>query len=90
MLLLALFNLWAFSGNSLLVVLLNLEILTVYIFIIVSAIKPTPAPAAPVAQAEGVAKGARTESRVSAVSARLVIYIKIHLKRKVNLLFSLN
>ncbi|CAL9686583.1 unnamed protein product [Knipowitschia caucasica] len=39
----------------------------------VSAIKPTPAPAAPVAQADGVAKGARTESRVKMNRMRLRI-----------------
>ncbi|XP_070698622.1 dihydrolipoyllysine-residue succinyltransferase component of 2-oxoglutarate dehydrogenase complex, mitochondrial [Pempheris klunzingeri] len=39
----------------------------------VSAIKPTAAPAAPVAQAEGVAKGARTESRVKMNRMRLRI-----------------
>ncbi|XP_072313309.1 dihydrolipoyllysine-residue succinyltransferase component of 2-oxoglutarate dehydrogenase complex, mitochondrial [Eucyclogobius newberryi] len=39
----------------------------------VSAIKPTPAPAAPVAQTEGVAKGARTESRVKMNRMRLRI-----------------
>uniref|UniRef100_A0A4W6EXW0 Dihydrolipoyllysine-residue succinyltransferase component of 2-oxoglutarate dehydrogenase complex, mitochondrial n=1 Tax=Lates calcarifer TaxID=8187 RepID=A0A4W6EXW0_LATCA len=39
----------------------------------VSAIKPTAAPAAPVAQAEGGAKGARTESRVKMNRMRLRI-----------------
>ncbi|KAG7237248.1 hypothetical protein INR49_032581 [Caranx melampygus] len=39
----------------------------------VSAIKPTPAPAAQVAQAEGGAKGARTESRVKMNRMRLRI-----------------
>ncbi|KAJ0063108.1 hypothetical protein NL108_012576, partial [Boleophthalmus pectinirostris] len=39
----------------------------------VSAIKPTPAPAAPVAQTEGVAKGTRTESRVKMNRMRLRI-----------------
>ncbi|XP_024908492.1 dihydrolipoyllysine-residue succinyltransferase component of 2-oxoglutarate dehydrogenase complex, mitochondrial [Cynoglossus semilaevis] len=39
----------------------------------VSAIKPTAAPAAPVGQAEGAAKGARTESRVKMNRMRLRI-----------------